>query len=120
MCFYFGPLFIESIPCYIRAPAHTQPIGLRFYFVTLFLMNTSRAVLCSPHAISTPHPRFPLNTYKILVASILMMSLSPAQSQESSQSLEAQKVIPGEDMSQLFEGFTPKLKYDPEYSTWNI
>jgi hypothetical protein len=65
-------------------------------------MNISRAVLCSPHAISIPS-RFPLQTYQILVASILMMSLSPAQSQESSQSSEAQKVIPGEDMSQLFE-----------------
>lgn len=83
-------------------------------------MNTSRAVLCSPHAISTPHPRFPLQTYQILVASILMMSPLTAQSQDTSHTPEAPKVVPWEDMSQLFEGFTPKLKYDPEHSTWNI
>lgn len=33
---------------------------------------------------------------------------------------KTQETIAGEDLSQMFEGFTPKLKYDPAHSTWAL
>jgi len=50
-----------------------------------------------------------------------MMSAPLAQSAETTESLpQTKQAIPWEDLSQLFEGFTSKLKYDPEQGTWNI
>lgn len=52
-----------------------------------------------------------------------MTSASLAQTQESPQqslSIAQQQALPWEELSQIFEGFTPKLKYDPNRKTWNI
>ena len=51
-----------------------------------------------------------------------MMSSPLVQSEEVPKylPLETKQTIPWEDLSQLFEGFTSKLKYDPEQGTWNI
>lgn len=84
-------------------------------------MNTSRAVLYGPQTFPTSSLLSPVGAYKILVASILMMSTPIVQSEEVSDHPPViVQTIPWEELSQLFEGFTPKLKYDPKRKTWNI
>lgn len=81
-------------------------------------MNTPRAVLQSLPSL----PPSITQKFQGALVAILMTSFSLAQAEEqkNTSNIQIKETIQWEDLSQVFEGFTRMLKYDPEHKTWNI